>query len=57
MEVEFLHVPPENILHGELETLIIASIPTLQCSYKNMEDMKFSSWLIVHLRKNFKGDF
>lgn len=55
MEVETLHVLPENIKHGELETLIIATIQTLECSYKNMEDMKFSSWLIIHLRKKFQG--
>ena len=34
MEVEPMHVPPQNILYEELETLIIASIQTLKRSNK-----------------------
>ena len=34
MEVEPMHVPPENILYEELETLIIASIQTFKRSNK-----------------------
>ena len=57
MEVKSPHVPPEKILDEELETLIIAAIQTLECSYKNKEDMEFSSWLIFHLRKKFQERF
>ena len=32
MEEESAHVPPENILNEELETLIMASIQILKCS-------------------------
>ena len=57
MEVESAHGPPENMLNGELETIIMASIQTLKRSNKNVEKMKFSNWLTIHLRKNFMGDF
>ena len=34
MQVEPAHVPPENMLNEELETLIMASMQTLKCSNK-----------------------
>ena len=57
MEEESAHVPPENMLNEELETLIMASIQTLKRSNKNLEKMKFPNWSTIHLRKKFKGRF
>ena len=41
MEVKSLHVPPENILQGELETLIIATIQTLNVVIKIWKILNF----------------
>ena len=58
MKVEPMHVPPHNILTEELETLIMASIQTLlNAEIKNVEKMKLSSWLTIHLRQKFEGRF
>ena len=53
-----MHVPPDNILTEELETLIMAFIQTLlNAEIKNVEKMKLSSWLTIHLRQKFEGRF
>ena len=42
MEVESAHGPPENMLNGELETIIMASIQTLKrCNKKCRKDEVF----------------
>ena len=43
MEEESVHVPPENMLNEEIETLIMASVQTLKRSNKNVEKMKYSN--------------
>ena len=43
MEEESVHVPPENMLNEEIETLIMASVQTLKHSNKNVEKMKYSN--------------
>ena len=55
MEEESVHVPPENMLNEEIETLIMAPIQTRKRSNKNVEKMKFSNWSTIHLRKKFRG--
>lgn len=58
MEVEPMHVPPDNILTEELEALIMVSIQTLlNAEIRNVEKMKLSSWLTIHLRQEFEGRF
>ena len=51
MEEESAHVPPENMLNEELETLIMACIQTLNGVIKNAEKMKFLNWSTIQLRK------
>ena len=46
MEVEPMHVPPENVLNEELERLIIASIRTLKRSNKKCVEKDFVFQLV-----------
>ena len=57
MEVRLLNVRPENKLNEEPETLIIASIQIIKRSKKNVGKMKFSRWLIFHLKNKFQRRF
>ena len=43
MEEESVHVPPENMLNEEIETLIMSSVQTLKRSNENVEKMKYSN--------------
>ena len=56
MEVKLMHIPPENILNKELETIMIASIQTLKRNNKKFGiDEVFQ--LIKNSKKSFKGGF
>ena len=51
-----MHIPPENILNKELETIMIASIQTLKRNNKKFGiDEVFQ--LIKNSKKSFKGGF
>lgn len=55
MEVEPMHVPPKNILNDELETLIIASIETLEHSNKKYGKNEVFQLVKYLLEKIFQG--
>ena len=52
-----VNVPPENILHGELEALIITSIQTLECNYKKYGRYEVFQLVNISLEKKFQGRF
>ena len=44
LEEDSAHIPPENMLNEDLETLIMASMQTLNVAIKNVEKIKFSNF-------------
>ena len=62
MEEKSAHVPPENMLNEELETLTISIRKWLPYNHlngvtKNAKKMKFSNWSTIHVGKKFQGRF